>query len=85
MSLFDDEEMTIGICKVGGPLVLFICVPVIMWITWQVFYRDFVAGKTIEAKNVLSMFAIISVGIIFGVWMCRKGYGWFGGNDGDNS
>jgi hypothetical protein len=52
----------------------------VTWIAWQVVQKDLHAGAQIENKNVLGIAAVILAEGILGIWMCRKGYGWFGGN-----
>lgn len=32
MNSFDDDELSIQLCKFGGPIVLFICTPIVTWI-----------------------------------------------------
>lgn len=80
MSLFDDEELTIKMCKFGGPLVLFVCVPVYAWILFSITKKALDAGESLSVKVDLLNFLTILPFIWFGVWMCRKGRSWFGGS-----
>lgn len=75
----DSEELTRQICKVGGPLVLFGCTPLMAWIFWKVAQKDILAGIPLKPVDVFQVSAIVLVSLVFGIWMCRKGYGWFGG------
>jgi hypothetical protein len=78
LNLFDDEELTVKMCKFGGPLVLFVCAPVYTWILFSVTKKALDAGESLSVKGDLLNFLSILPFIWFGVWMCRKGYGWFG-------
>jgi hypothetical protein len=79
MNLLNDEELTINICKFGGPLVLFICSPTYVWILVSVYRKDVSAGVPIEMHSHFANASIFLLLVWFGLWMCRKGYGWFGG------
>ena len=78
MSILDDD-VTTGLSKIGGPIVLFVLTPNLIWITWKVYSPDFWTMNQVELINLAVMLVILLVQTIFGVWMCRKGYGWFGG------
>jgi hypothetical protein len=81
MSLSGDDELTIKICKFGGPLVLFICAPIYVYILISVYKRDFAAGgSTAIGVADIANFSIFILMSVFGIWMCRRGYGCFGGN-----
>ena len=79
MNLINDEELTIKICKFAGPLVLFIISPLSAYFLISVSLKEFSEGAKfdffIDGPNILMMIAFF----LFGIWMCRKGYGWFGG------
>lgn len=79
MNIFDDEELSVKICKFGGPLVLFICTPAYVWIIFKVAKKEIAAGTTIPLGTWIELSVIFLIFFIFGLWMCRKGYGWFGG------
>jgi hypothetical protein len=75
-----DDELTIKICRFGGPLVLFICAPIYILIMVSVYRQDLAAGGS--TKIGLADVANASIFFLiawFGGWMCKKGYGWFGG------
>jgi hypothetical protein len=77
--LFDDNELTVKICKLGGPLVLFLCTPVYTYILFSITIKALDAGEALSVKvDLLNLLSIVPF-IWFGVWMCRRGYGWFGG------
>jgi hypothetical protein len=79
VNLLDDEELTTKICKFGGPLVLFICSPLMGWILWKVAQKDISSGLSLHPKDVVVNSSIVLISGLFGAWMCRRGYGWFGG------
>jgi hypothetical protein len=80
MNLLNDEDLTIKICKFGGPLVLFICSPLYVWILVAVYTKDLEAGGSTKIGSAdIANVSVFVVMFVFGIWMCRKGYGWFGG------
>jgi hypothetical protein len=80
MGTKDDDELTISLCKFGGPLVLFGFTPTIAWIFWKVTQKHLDAGLPLQTGTNIGLISIVLANFIFGLWMCRKGYGWFGGN-----
>ena len=75
-----DQELTKKIYKFGGPVILFICAPIYVWIMIAVYKADFSSGgaKKIIPEDVVNGLIFVLL-LSAGVWMCRKGYGWFGG------
>ena len=80
MDMFNDEELTIRLCKFGGPLILFIIIPaylIIIYLTWK---KDLAVDNEITVRACIEISVIFLLNLWFGIWMCRKGYGWFGGD-----
>jgi hypothetical protein len=71
------DELTERICRFGGPLVLFICSPLMAWLFWKAAEIDLIAGKSLPNGYEMKTTAVVLVTVVFGLWMCRKGYGWF--------
>lgn len=75
-----DEDIEIALCKIGGPIILFVFVPLYLIIISSMIYKDFSEGMSYPIKTHLLNFVVPILNAWFGVWLCRKGYGWFGGN-----
>ena len=76
---FLDDDLSTGLSKIGGPLALFILDPLHIWFFWKLRFYEVWNLNWVETLNVFGFIAIFAAQTIFGVWMCRKGYGWFGG------
>jgi hypothetical protein len=79
VSIFDDN-LTVSLSKIGGPLLLFICGPAMAWIFWRVVQKDLSDGVDVQTKTIVQMSLLVALEVAGGIWMCRKGYGWFGGS-----
>lgn len=75
----DDDELTITLCRFGGPLVLLIASPIYALILTNLMIKEFSAGREFDFSIDIPNIMILVVFVFFGGWMCRKGYGWFGG------
>ena len=75
----DQEELTIKLCKLGGPLVLFICFPFLAFVIGSITFKEVKAGRALALAPDATNFLILVPILWFGIWMCRRGYGWFGG------
>jgi hypothetical protein len=77
VSIFDDNDLSISLSRVGGPILLFVCSPAMAWIFWKVVQKDMANGIDVSNKTISGMIIFVCLEAIAGIWMCRKGYGWF--------
>lgn len=76
MSKLEDDQ-TIALCRFGGPIVLFVFTPAIAYIVAQLILKETHAGHPPALRNIIEMIAIVLIFLISGIWLCKKGYGWF--------
>jgi len=75
-----NDEKFIAICKIGGPLVLFVCAPTFAITFCYVIKKDIDAGLPLNVKFCVGWAIFFSGVIWFGVYICRNYLGWFGGD-----
>lgn len=71
------EMQTVAVCRFGGPLFLFICTPIISIICVLITRKEILLGKWPATKNLVEMILVVLLFLFFGLWMCKRGYGWF--------
>lgn len=72
------EELTRSLCRIGGPLVLFICAPFLTYALVRVTIDGIRQGHKLAINPDMFNFLFVAVAYVFGVWLCNRGYGWFG-------
>lgn len=74
-----NSDLYVQICRVGGPIALFICTPIITacfaWVVWKALEQ----GQVVSKQTILGMISFVGVCIFIGIGACRIGLGWFGG------
>lgn len=71
--MFDDESSK-QICKVGGPFVLLVCCPIIIWLSYYVFKKAIDAGEVITTRNIVEIGLVNLFAISIGLFSTYKGY-----------
>lgn len=74
-----DEDAAVLIAKIGGPICLFICTPVMAVISYSVVMKDKAAGVDIMDRTTLGIVIVNLLMLAGSVYVCRYGLGWFGG------
>lgn len=71
------DKLSQQLCKLGAPFALFISAPIYATGLGLSFYQAAVAGEKLTGKEILIGGGPLVAIIWFGLWMGRKGYGWF--------
>ena len=80
------NDFSIVICKVLGPVIVFIGSPLMIFVLYGLTQKELDAGTPLNAIMQMKGFAFMVTFIIFiswfGVYACQKSLGWFGGKNG---
>ena len=72
-----DEDQISAMGKLWGPIILFVGPPVLILTFISLVKKENALGVPFSVKACLFFVFLTAICLLFGVWLCNKGYGWF--------
>lgn len=71
--MFNDESSK-QICKIGGPFILLVCLPAVIWALYSMIQKESLAGNPLTTKVIVQMGLFVLALIFGGLFFTYKGY-----------
>jgi hypothetical protein len=73
--MFDDEQ-SVFICKIAGPICLLVATPLTAWLGYSVTQQDIAKGIPLRMQDTISIIAVVVLMLFGSLYVCKVG-GWF--------
>lgn len=69
-----NDDLSKQICKIGGPFILFICLPGVLWALANMVKKESLAGNPLTIKVMIEMVLFVLFLFFGGLFFTYKGY-----------